>query len=125
MTFKLINSLAMFKGYILWTLDSNTILTLGVLDGLRREFPFFMLKIAHRRGQLSDFGSHIIYGSSKFSVSGLLNLNKLCHNVVQTPLMWRLVKLLILTPLRRGVKTLVRIRRKSLRTLILELRGLI
>ena len=33
---------------------------LEVLDGLRREFPFFLLKMAHIRGQLSDLGSHII-----------------------------------------------------------------
>ena len=54
-----------------------------------------------------------------------MSLDKLCHNVLQTSLMWRLIELLILIPLRRGVKTLVRIRRKSLRTLILELRDLI
>ena len=41
-------------------LDTPTLLTLGVLDGLRREFPFFLLKISHRRGQLGDLGSHII-----------------------------------------------------------------
>ena len=50
----------MFKGYIVWTRDSNTILTLRVLNGLRREFPFFLLKTSHIRGQLSDLGSHII-----------------------------------------------------------------
>ena len=49
-TSKSCDSLAMFEGAITLTCYSNTILTLGVLDGLRREFPFFLLKISHIRG---------------------------------------------------------------------------
>ena len=39
----------MFEGTLTLTGNSNTILTLGILDGLRREFPFFLLKIAISR----------------------------------------------------------------------------
>ena len=66
-------------------------MTLGVLDSLRREFPFFLLKISHIRGELSDLGSHIIQGGTKFSVGVFLGLDELCHNILQTSLMWSLI----------------------------------
>ena len=73
-------------------------MTLGVLDGLRREFPFFLLKISHGIGYLSYLGSHILQDNLKFSVGGLLGLDKLGHNILQTSLMWRLKRLWIWIP---------------------------
>ena len=63
------DNLTMFKGLIILTWGPNTILTLGVLNGLRREFPFFLLRTPHRGGQLSNLRPHIIYNRSKFNVS--------------------------------------------------------
>ena len=63
------DSLTMFKGPTILTSSLNTILTLGVLNGLRGEFPFLLLRIPNRGGQLSNLRLHIIYSHLKFSVS--------------------------------------------------------
>ena len=90
---------------------------------LRWEFPFFLLKIGHRRGELSYLGSYIIQGSSKFCVYGLLGLYELCYYILQTSLMWRLIRLWVWIPLIRRMETFIRVHRKSLGTLILKWRN--
>ena len=78
------------------------------------EFLFFLLRTPHRGGQFSNLRLHIIYSHSKFSVSWLLRLDKLCYNVLQILFMWRLVRLMILISLVKIVKALARISQKIL-----------